>query len=1022
MTESEVEQFAIDYFRGLGYSYRFGPNIAPDTPNAERTSYTDTFLPGRLLSALKSLNPGMPSDAIEEAFKKVIRSSAPTLTGQNHEFHNQLRDGIDVAFRKDENIAYEKVRLIDFENPEANDWLVVNQFTIIDGQHNRRPDILVFVNGLPLAIFELKNPADENATIWAALNQIQTYKKEIPGLFAFNEVIVLSDGPQARIGSLTSDKERFVAWKTVEGEDLAPATKTQLEVLIKGLFEKKRFLDFIRFFIVFERTRQQSFIKKIAAYHQYHAVNKAVISTLKAAGPKGDRRIGVIWHTQGSGKSLSMVFFAGKIILEHDLENPTIVVITDRNDLDGQLFDTFSNCFELLRQTPVQAKDREDLRRLLKVASGGVIFSTIQKFFPEERLGKMDALSERKNIIVIADEAHRTQYDFVDGFAKHLHDALPKASFVGFTGTPLELSDKNTQAVFGNYISIYDIERSVADGATVPIYYESRLARLKLEENEKPHVDPAFEDLTENEEERDKQKLKTKWAALEALVGAEKRIGLIAEDFVDHWAKRLEVMDGKAMFVCMSRRICVELYQQIVKLRPDWHDEEDSKGIIKVVMTGSATDPLNWQEHIRGKARRDELADRFRDPDDPFQIVIVRDMWLTGFDAPCLTTMYVDKPMKGHGLMQTIARVNRVFKDKPGGLIVDYIGLADSLKSALMTYTNSGGRGTAGVDQEEAVAVMLEKHEVVSEMFHGFDWSIWHTGSTHQKLGLVPGAQQHILSQDDGKKRYLKAVTELSQAFALSVPHDATIKIRDDVAFFQLIRAQLIKSRSDDEHGKSPEEVDHALRQLVSKAISSDGVLDIFSAAGLKRPDISILTEEFLAEVRGMPQKNLAVELLQKLLKSEINSPSNRRNVIQTKSFLEMLELSLKRYESRAVETAKIIEELIELARKMREAQQRGEELGLTEDEIAFYDALETNDSAVKVLGDAALKTIAQELVKKLKSNLKVDWTQRDSVRAQIRLDIKKILKHYGYPPDKQEKATTTVIEQAEELYRDWVA
>lgn len=1022
LTEADVERIAIDLFRELGYTHLFGGDIAPEAPASERDSYGEVHLPRRLADSLIALNPSIPRDALEDAARKVTRASASALLAQNHEIHKMLVNGVDVSYRRGDRVVDDKAVLVDYERPERNDWLIVNQFTIVENGNNRRPDLLVFLNGLPVAVFELKNPAEEKADIWKAFNQIQTYKDQIPVLFTFNCAVVISDGLEARIGSLTADKERFSVWKTIDGERLAPSTLTRMEVLIRGVFDQRRFLSLVRFHTVFEADGKGSWLKKLAAYHQFHAVESAVKETIKASRPSGDKRIGVVWHTTGSGKSLSMVMYAGRIILEPAMENPTIVVITDRNDLDNQLFDTFCACSELLRQTPVQARDRDNLRELLKVASGGVVFTTVQKFMPDERLGQYPKLSDRRNIVVIADEAHRSQYDFVDGYARHMHDALPNASFIGFTGTPIELDDRNTRAVFGEYISVYDIQRAVEDGATVPIYYESRLARLALKEEEKPRIDADFDEITEAEEEDSRKRLMSKWAALESLVGAERRLKLIARDLVDHWEKRHEILDGKAMVVCMSRRVCVDLYDEIIALRPEWHSDDDKSGTLKVIMTGSAADPVEWQRHIRNGRRRKELAEVFKDNSASFRIVIVRDMWLTGFDVPSLTTMYVDKPMEGHGLMQAIARVNRVFKDKPGGLIVDYLGIADSLKRALATYADSGGRGKTALDQNEAVAVMMEKYEIVRDLFHGFDWSVWKTGTAKDRLDLLPSAQEHILAQPDGKPRLYRTVTELSQAFALSVPHEKTAEIRDDLSFFQNVRSALAKAANGDDREKSPEELDLAIRQLVSGAVDSDQVVDIFSAAGLKKPDISILTDEFLAEVKGMPQRNLAVELLAKLLKGEIKNPKTRRNIIQSRSFMEMLEEALKKYESRAVQTAQIIEELIELARKMREGRRRGEDLGLNDDEIAFYDSLGVNESAVRELGDETLKAIARELVKSLKANLKIDWARRESVRAQIRLAIKRILRRYKYPPDRQEAAIKTVIEQAEELYGEWVA
>lgn len=801
----------------------------------------------------------------------------------------------------------------------------------------------------------------------------------------------------------------------------------------------------MRHFVVFEDEGHGKLIKKMAGYHQFHAVNVAVEETLRAAqrvaehraadalgtyksghqpgGEPGDRRVGVVWHTQGSGKSLSMAFYAGRVILHPTMANPTIVVLTDRNDLDDQLFGTFARCRDLLRQDPVQATDRADLRAKLSVSSGGAVFTTIQKFFPEEKCDRHPVLSDRRNIVVIADEAHRSQYDFIDGFARHMRDALPHASFIGFTGTPIEKTDANTRAVFGDYISIYDIQRAVIDKATVPIYYESRLAKLELIASERPKIDPKFEEATEGEEVERKEKLKSKWAQLEAVVGSENRIKLIARDLVDHFEDRLAAMEGKAMVVCMSRRICVELYGAIAALRPQWHAEADDQGSMKVIMTGSASDPIEWQGHIRNKKRREDMALRFRAPKDPFKLVIVRDMWLTGFDAPSLHTMYIDKPMRGHGLMQTIARVNRVFKDKPGGLVVDYLGLADELKAALATYTESGGTGKTAIDQAEVVAVMLEKYEICRGLFGsystpvgmvpGFDWSPWMTGKPHERLSVLPAAQEHILKQQDGKARLLRAVSDLSQAFALAVPHEETFRVRDDVGFFQAVRAVLAKSTPGEQ--KTYEELDHAIRQIISRAVVSDEIVDIFAAAGLKKPDLSILSDEFLAEVRGMPQKNLAVELLRKLLSGEIKVRS-RKNVVQAKSFAEMLDQAVRKYQNRAIEAAQVIEEMIGLAKDMRGAHERGERLGLTEDEMAFYDALETNDSAVKVLGDETLRSIAREVAHAVRKNVTIDWTVRENVRAQLRVIVKRILRKYGYPPDKQEKATQTVLEQAEVL------
>jgi len=1197
-TESTVEQAALGWLEAISWRVAHGPDIAPDMPAAERRDYSEVVLSQRLRDALARLNCDLPSEALEDAFRRLTRPEGADLIHRNRAVHRLLVDGVTVEYREaGGDIRGAQARVIDFDKPANNDWLAVNQFSVTENKHTRRPDVVLFVNGLPLAVLELKNPADEDATIWTAFQQLQTYKAEIPSLFAPNTMLVASDGVEARVGTLTAGREWFKPWRTITGEGMADSHLPEMQVVIEGIFAPRRFLDLVHDFIVFEDEGGGRLAKKMAGYHQFHAVQVAVGETLRAArlrasaeqparpaltlirpepgeryktcvplvplkaaagafgdpqhladedfdwvavqarrrlhpgmfvarvegrsmepaipdgawclfsapvegtrqgktvlvqlrdaidpetgerytvkryesekalsagswrhvritlkplnpdfepiilspeegerlqvvaelievlgeSPResskpGDRRIGVVWHTQGSGKSLTMAFYAGRIIREPAMENPTVVVLTDRNDLDDQLFGTFSRCRDLLRQPPVQAESRAQLRDLLLVAAGGVVFTTIHKFFPEEKGDRHPMLSERRNIVVIADEAHRSQYDFIDGFARHMRDALPQASFIGFTGTPIELQDANTRAVFGEYISVYDIQRAVQDGATVPIYYESRLAKLALDEAERPRIDPDFEEATEGEEVERKEKLKTKWAQLEAIVGAEKRLAIVAKDIVEHFEKRLEAMDGKAMVVCMSRRICVELNRELVRLRPGWQDEDDARGAIKVVMTGSASDPPDWQPHIRNKPRREALANRFRDPADPLRIVLVRDMWLTGFDAPSLHTMYVDKPMRGHGLMQAIARVNRVFRDKPGGLVVDYLGLARELKAALATYTESGGTGRTALDQDEAVAVMLEKYEVCCGLFHGFNRSKWTGGTPQERLALLPAAQEHILRQENGKERFLRAVRELSQAFALAVPHEETLRIRDNVAFFQAVQAVLAKRAPGE--ARPEEELDHAVRQIIARAVAPEGVVDIFAAAGLQRPDISILSDQFLAEVRGMPQRNLAVELLQKLLKGELRS-RRRKNVVQARSFAEMLEQTIRRYQNRAIEAAQVIEELIALAREMRQADARGEALGLSEAELAFYDALETNDSAVKVLGDQTLRAIARELVETVRNNVTIDWTLRENVRAQLRVLVKRILRKHGYPPDKQEKATQTVLEQAEVLSAEWAA
>jgi len=1039
--ESVVEDAALDWLRGLGWQVAHGPDIAPGELGAERTDYRQVVLDRRLHDALARLNPTLPGDALDEAARKLTRPEGATLEARNRHLYRLLVDGVTVEYRaKDGSIRGAQARVLDLDTPDQNDWLAVNQFTVEENRHVRRPDIVLFVNGLPLGLVELKNAADENAAIWSAFQQFQTYQAELPTLFAYNALLIISDGLEARIGTLTSGREWFKPWRTIGGQTLAAVTVPELQVMVEGVCERRRFLDLVGHFIVFEDEGRGPLIKKLAGYHQFHAVNTAVAETLRAArlqtprvteaegryeagthpgGDPGDRRVGVVWHTQGSGKSLTMAFYAGRAIREPAMANPTIVVLTDRNDLDDQLFGTFSRCQDLLRQPPVQAGSRADLRAKLSVEAGGVVFTTIQKFFPEEKGDRHPVLSERRNIVVIADEAHRSQYDFVDGFARHMRDALPNASFIGFTGTPVELTDKNTRAVFGDYISVYDIQRAVEDHATVPIYYESRLASLALDEKERPKIDLDFEELTEGEETERKEKLKSKWAQLEAVVGSEKRLKLVAKDIVDHFEQRLSAMDGKAMVVCMSRRICMDLHDELVRLRPKWYSADDDKGVIKVVMTGNASEGPRVAEHARNKARREALANRFRDAADPLKLVIVRDMWLTGFDAPSLHTMYADKPMRGHGLMQSIARVNRVFRDKPGGLVVDYLGLAPELKQALTTYTESGGTGSTAIDQKKAVALLLEKHEICRGMFHGFDWSKWTTGTAPERLRLLPAAQEHVLAQRDGKERLLKAVGELSQAFALAVPDEAALRVRDDVSFFQAVRAAIAKRAPGD--GRTGEDLDLAVRQIVSRAVASEGVVDIFAAAGLAKPDISILSEQFLAEVKGMPQRNLAVELLRKLLSGEIRK-RGRKNVVEARSFSDMLEQALRRYQNRAIEAAQVIEELIGLARDLREAERRGQDLGLSEDEVAFYDALEANDSAVKVLGDETLCIIARELVKTVRANVTIDWTVRENVRAQLRVLVKRILRKYGYPPDKQEKATQTVLEQAEVLSEAWAA
>lgn len=1018
-TESDLELATLEWLEELSYSIVGGPEIAPppDGEKPERASYSDVVLEERLQSAIAKFNFNIPEDAKEEAFKKVVQvvNATPSLVLNNKLFHSMLRDGVDVEYmRKDGSVAGDKVKLVDFTKPGNNDFWAVNQYTVIENNVNRRPDVVIFINGLPLAVIELKNPGDEKATVKNAFNQIQTYKKDIPSLFAYNELSVISDGLEARVGTISADIEWFTRWRTVDGKELAPNALPQLEVLLKGIFEKERFLDLIANFIVFETDGEKT-VKKAAAYHQYFATNKAIEGTLEATKADGDRRCGVVWHTQGSGKSLTMVFYAGKVVQE--LNNPTLLVLTDRNDLDNQLFGTFSRCSDLLRQTPKQAESREELKELLRVASGGVVFTTIQKFLPQNGHKSYPQLSDRKNIVVIADEAHRSQYEFIKGFARHMRDALPNASFIGFTGTPIELTDRNTRAVFGEYVDVYDVTRAVEDKATVPIYYEARLAKIELKKDEQPKIDPEFEELTEGEETKRKEKLKSKWARLEVMVGSEKRIKLVARDIVEHFENRLSAIEGKGMIVAMSRRIAVDLYNEIVKLRPVWHSDDGKKGFLKVVMTGSAADPMNYQPHIRPKHARDELAHRMKDPDDRLKLVIVRDMWLTGFDVPCLHTMYIDKPMRGHTLMQAIARVNRVHRDKQGGLIVDYIGIAPQLKEALSYYSESDRLETA-IPQEKCVSLMLEKYEVVKGIYHGFDYQKYFTGKPGERTQTISAATDYILGLKDGKKRYLKAVSELSKAFSLAVPHEKAIKIRDEVAFFQIIKSGLVKMEPIG-GGPTDEDYDVAIKQIVSSAVTSDQVIDIYSAAGIKTPDISIFSEEFLEEVRNMKHRNVALELLKKLLNDELRTMT-KRNLVMSRSFAQMLEETIRKYQNRTIEAAQVIAELLELAKKIKNEREKGKDLGLSEEEVAFYDALADNESAVRELGDETLKKMARELVDMLRKNTTIDWTIKESVQAKLRVFVKRLLKKHRYPPDKQERATKTVLEQAELLAKDW--
>lgn len=1025
--ESDVEESVLTILESLGYEIVKGDNedYLPGGRLALRAGYKDVVLVEKLRDALRKVKPSISEEAREQAVKQVLRSVSQKLIADNESFHRLLVDGVDIPIQIKGEERYQKVWLFDFENPENNDFLAASQFTVMENNVERRPDVILFVNGIPLLIIELKNPADEEATIWTAYDQFQTYEDQLPSLFRYNEILVISDGIEARAGTLTSERERFMQWKTIDGQKPRKGL-TEIEVLLRGMCEKRRLLDITRNFIVFEKDKETA--KKLAAYHQYWATNKAVESTIAAR--KGNKKAGIVWHTQGSGKSLTMIFYSGKLVRE--LDNPTIVVLTDRNDLDDQLFGTFGRCQDILRQKPVQANSRKELRELLSVSSGGIVFTTIQKFFPEEDREKHPLLSERDNIVVIADEAHRSQYGFsakildkkdksliTYGYAKYLRDALPNASFIGFTGTPIEKADRSTPAVFGKYVDTYDIERAVDDGATVRIYYESRLAKLELKPEERPKIDKEFEDVTEGEEVEGKEKLKSKWSRVEKVAGSPKRISRIAQDIVKHFEERTSVLEGKGMIVCMSRRICLDLHNEIAKLRPEWYNEDDEKGFVKVVMTGSASDPKEWQQHIRNKLRRKRIGDNFKDLGHRLQLLIVRDMFLTGFDAPTLHTMYLDKPIRGHTLMQAIARVNRVYPGKEGGLVVDYFGVGAELKEALINYTASGGKGKPTLDQEQAAMVMQEKYEIVKDMFHGFNYRKFFELTPGERVSFVPQAMEHILQEKGKKERLAREVTGLLKAFSLAVPNEKAMKIKEEVGLFQAIKSAITKTT--ETRVESEEKFDLAIKQILSKAVISDRVIDIFEAAGIQKPELSILSEGFLAEVKEMPQKNLAFEALKKLLNDEIRFIS-KKNLVQGRSFMEMLDRTIKRYTNKSVEAAQVIEELIELARKVREEKNRGKQQDMTDDELAFYDALGVNDSAVQVLGNETLRKIALELTQMIRNSVTIDWTQRESVQAEIRLKVKKILRKYGYPPDKQEKATQTVLEQAELIARDWVA
>lgn len=1048
ITESEIEQIALDILNEeLGYTVLYGPDMA-DGMHKER-EFGDVVLNKRLRHAIDKLNPGIPAEAREEAFKKVLRTTSVNALDNNEHFHRMLTEGIDVKFGTgDGKSKTDKVWLLDYSRPQNNEFLAVNQLTIVENNVNKRPDIVLFVNGLPLVVIELKNAVDENAGVPDAYNQLQTYKQVIPSLFTYNAFMIASDGWFAKAGTLSSDYNRFMEWKTADGITIIDTeTQPEMEPMMLGLLNKTTLLDVLRHFIVYEKTKEKT-IKKMAAYHQYYAVNKAIENTVRASAvnhvlsappeqfglanamhqAKGDKRAGVVWHTQGSGKSLSMVFYTGKLVLSDEMNNPTIVVLTDRNDLDQQLFETFGSCEQLIRQKPKQAESRDDLKEKLSVASGGVVFTTIQKFMPETAVETYPKLSDRRNILVMADEAHRSQYDFIDGYAKHMRDALPNATFIGFTGTPIEKEDRNTQAVFGDYIDVYDIQQAVEDGATVRIYYESRLAKIALSEADQKLMDERVEEVTEDDELTDKQKRFARWASKEAIVGSEQRLKQVALDLVTHFENRTSAVEGKGMIVGMSRRNCVSLHREIIKLRPHWYHADDDKGIIKVIMTGSASDPLDWQEHIRNKSKRKAIGDRLKDPKDPLQLVIVRDMWLTGFDAPCLHTLYIDKPMNGHNLMQAIARVNRVFGDKEGGLVVDYIGIAQDLKNALAIYTESSGKGQLTFDQADAVAKMLDFYDIVVDMFGSFDYKRYFSLPPKERLNFILDASNYILGLKDengrnGKQRFKDHVTKLQKAFGISVPHPKAFEIRDDLAFFQAIKARFAKF-DETKKKRTAEEIETAIRQIINDAIISTEVVDIFDAAGIAKPSIEILTDEFLAQIKGLPRKNLALELLKRLLNDEIKKRSGI-NIIQGKKFSEMLADAVKRYQNGLIEAAQIIDELIKLAQEIKEADKRGEKLNLRQDELAFYDALADNPNAETILGDDILKHIAHELVESVRRNTSIDWQLKESVQAKLRVMVKRILRKYKYPPDDPKTgeytvSVTKVLEQAEQLADYW--
>ncbi len=1022
IVEQDIENAALEILDELGYDIIYGPDIAPDSDNPKRTSWDEVVLKERLETALKRINK-VPNEAIEEAIKKVTRTTSHKTIVNNERFHNFLVNGVEVEIRDKGKIRGVIVRLFDFENPKNNDFAAINQFTVIENKHNRRPDIVLFINGLPIGLIELKNPASATATVQSAYEQIETYKQEIPSLFNHNEFIIIADGTESKVGTITSPWEWFLSWRTIDGKKREPLSKAQLEINLKGMCNKDVILDLIRNFIGFQKTKTET-TKIIAGYHQYHAANKSITKTLKAVG--NTRKVGVVWHTQGSGKSFTMAFYVGKITRNKEMKNPSIVVITDRNDLDDQLFNTFSDLSQLFRESPKKINSQPDLKKLLKVSSGGIFFTTIQKF-QERASSEFELLSKRDNIIVVADEAHRTHYGLKAkfnkkqtlkyGFAKYLRDALPNASFLGFTGTPIDFADKSTRAIFGGYIDVYDMHAAIEDKRVVPIFYDPRVVKLGKHEEVFKTLDEDVDEITEFEEQTSKEYLKSKWSTIEALVGTEERIEIIAKNIIRHFELKQSVMEGKAIIVCMSRRICVELHNKIKKLKPDWYHKEDNKGKIKIIMTGSADDGKEWQQHIRTKQKRKEMAELFKNPDSDFKIAIVRDMWLTGFDVPSLNTMYLDKPIRHHNLMQAIARVNRVYKVKQGGIVVDFIGIAEELKKAITIYSQSKGEGTPAYDIKVAVSLMKEKYQVLKDMLHNYPYIKFFKASSKEKMRIIPELMDFILKLDKGKERFVKNSGLLMRSLSLAAAEPEAQEIRDEAALFQAIANAFKKTEI--KGTKSKVISDAAIKQLVSKAVSAHGVIDVYKELGMDKPEISVLSDKFLSEFQNMKYKNLAFEALKKILNDEIRVIF-KDNKVKSRKFSERLEEAIRRYQNKSITSAQVIIELVEIAKEVREAQKRGEELDLSDEEVAFYDALADNESAINELGEDIIKKMARELTEYLRKNTNIDWKIRDTVRAKLRIGVRRLLKKYGYPPDKQAIATDLVLEQAELLSDKW--